>query len=188
MKQILLTTLLLSLLSCTQHKKEEEKAGAYPYSIVEVKETNNTPTVDIEKYFLVSRPGEDRKNDAAEIMKIKRQWPLVMQNPSVAGFDSLLTADFIFTGDGNLLNRKEYIEDRTAPSEWQITHVKYFNLNLQFFNDIALLSYRNEVTNKDSLTGAIEIEFISWSDVYKKENGKWKIGAAHVIDFRMEKK
>ena len=87
-----------------------------------------------------------------------------------------------------MLNREEYIEDRIQPSDWKITHVEYDNLTLQFFGSTAVLTYRNRVTNENIYTKEIEIESISWADIYVKEAGKWKIDAAHTVDFRLEKK
>ncbi|GAB2766725.1 hypothetical protein GCM10027275_05940 [Rhabdobacter roseus] len=154
--------------------------------MVEVTEDNNTPTVDIEHYALVVPKGMDRKQDASAIMQVKRKWPLAMQSKNPADFDSILAKNFTFAGDGQLYNRDEYIQDRTAPSEWIITHVKYDNLTLHFFGDMALLSYQNRVTNENLLTKAVEIERISWGDMYVKEDGTWKLSTAHVIDYQIE--
>ena len=175
-------------LSCRKKGETPEKEAGVPgyFIAAQIEEQNQTPTVDIEKYTLISQPGDDRATDASEILKVKRQWPMIMQSPTVAGFDSILSQKFTFTDHGHLLNRAEYITDRTGPSEWKIIHVSYDNLTLQFFGDKALLTYQNTVTNEHATTKTIEREYISWADMYAKENGKWKIDAAHVIDFRME--
>ncbi len=156
------------------------------FTITEIIETNNTPNVDIKKYTLITRPGEDRSVDASEILKVKRKWPLAMQSQKAGDFDSILSQHFIFTDNGKLLNRADYIKNRTATSDWVITHVVYNNLTLQFFGETALLTYNNEVTNKKNSSQEVEMEYISWADVYQKENGHWKIASAHVVDFRME--
>ncbi len=147
---------------------------------------NTTPTVDIQRYTLISGPGGDRDEDAARILETKRKWPLAMQSQEKDAFEEILASGFTFTDGGQLMNRADYIADRTAPSEWKITQVHYDNLTLQFFGDIGVLSYRNRVTNENTETGATEIEYISWVDVYVQEDGQWKIGSAHVVDFRME--
>ncbi len=186
---LLLSVTVFSLQSGCSIKKEnsEDSVAKRPLAVMrEIEEKNLTPTVDIEKYVLVGPPDDDRNKDVAEIADLKRKWPLAMQSQNVAAFDSLLSADFVFTGDGQVLNRADYIEDRTSPSEWKITHVVYDNLILQFFGNMALLTYRNRVTNENTSTKALEIEYISWADIYRKEKGKWKISAAHVVDFRME--
>jgi len=191
LKVLLLLTLSISTLMACNNKTQEktqEITVTGNFSALEILESNKTPTVDIEKYVLISNSNDDRKNDADEILKVKRKWPLAMQSKSTSAFDSLLSPNFVFTGDGHLLNRKDYIINRTSPSEWKITHVKYANMTLQFFGNIALLTYRNQVTNENINTKAIEIEYISWADVYKKEESKWKIDAAHVVDFRVENK
>lgn len=190
-KIFFLLPVIIVFLSCN----EREKNSAYndatippAHTAVQIIEDNNTPTVNIAKYILISVAGEDRSKDAAEILSVKRRWPLAMQSQRREKFESILSKDFTFTGNGELFNREDYIIDRTKPSEWKITNVKYDNLTLQFLGDRALLSYRNEVTNENINTHLIEMEYISWADVYIKEEGKWKISTAHVIDFRMEPK
>ncbi|MEZ5068051.1 MAG: hypothetical protein R2847_05970 [Bacteroidia bacterium] len=63
---------------------------------------------------------------------------------------------------------------------------KYDNHNTAIFGDTGILSYVNHITNKNVNTGAIEYEHISWVDIYIIEEGRWKIGAAHAIDYRLE--
>ncbi|MBN8653847.1 MAG: nuclear transport factor 2 family protein [Cytophagales bacterium] len=179
-----ITTLLFSLsvvlLSCTQNETTT-------YSAITIIEKNLTPTVDIANYTLLQAQHEDRQSDAEMILNVKRKWPLVMQAPSSIGFDTLLSKNFTFTDNGKLFNRQDYITDRLAASDWKITLVTYTNLTLQFFNDTALLTYKNQVTNEHVITKEVEIEYISWADIYVQENNTWKIGATHVVDFRMEK-
>lgn len=148
---------------------------------------SETPTVEMTEYVLIAGPGEDRKSDAAEILAVKRRWPLAMQSKDVKEFEAILANGFTFVGDGKVINRGEYIKDRTSPNDWRITHVKYEGLTLQFFGEIAVLTYRNRVTNTNSDYGEVEIEAINWLDVFKKENGTWKIASAHVVDFRIER-
>lgn len=192
MKQVinllLLISLCVGLFSCVDQKEKTgtAKQEILNYSAKEIIENNTTPTVNIEKYTLIQARDENREKDAEEILNLKRRWPLVMQSPSRAGFDSILSKNFIFTGEGHLLNREDYITDRTTVTDWKISYVKYNNLTLQFFGNTALLTYRNEVTNENVTTKEIEIEYISWADIYVMESNKWKIDSAHVVDFRIE--
>lgn len=149
-------------------------------------EDNSTPTVDISKYTLISDPYKDRRNDAKEILKVKRKWPLAMQSLNPLEFDSILSKNFTFKGSDRFYTWADYIKNRTTPDEWKITFVKYDNVTLQFFGDTGILSYVNHITNKNVNTGAIEYEHISWVDIYIIEEGRWKIGAAHAIDYRLE--
>jgi len=173
------------ILSCASESGKNKNSFS---KAIEITEESLTPTVRIEKYTLIERDGENRKNDAAQILDLKRKWPLVMQSPNRTGFDTILSQHFTFTENGHVLNREEYITDRTKPSDWKITFVKYDNLALQFFGTTALLTYRNQVTNENIHTKEIETEFISWADIYVREDEKWKIGASHTVDIRVEKK
>lgn len=147
-----------------------------------IQEENKTPTIDINNYRLITDGTESHKADAKEILTTKRNWPLAMQTKDSVLFNSILSKNFTFSGGSHIYNRADYIADRITPSSWKITHVTYENMALQFFGEYALLTYKNIVENKDS-SGAVEIEHITWADMYVKENGKWKIRAAHVIDF-----
>lgn len=183
---------LLSILlfSCIDKnpKVETSREVTSPYKAEVIKEKNATPTVDIKEYTLILPQNENRKEDAEQILDLKRKWPLVMQVPNREGFDTILSRHFTFSGDGKLFNREDYIVDRTQPSDWKITYVKYDNLTLQFFGNTAVLTYRNQVTNENIKTKEVEIEYISWADIYVLEDNKWKIGATHTVDLRVEKK
>lgn len=182
--------LSIILFSCIDKKPKVEtsREDTSPYKATVIKEKNFTPTVDIKEYTLILPQHENRKKDAEQILDLKRKWPLVMQMPNREGFDTILSRHFTFSGNGNLFNREDYIADRTKPSDWKITYVKYDNLTLQFFGNTAILTYRNQVTNENIETKEVEIEYISWADIYVVEDNKWKIGATHTVDFRVEKK
>ena len=185
---ILLTTLVI-FISCKERQKANnngEKNSANNYSTEVITDDNLTPSVDISKYTLINDPQKDRRNDAKEIIKVKRKWPLAMQSLNPLEFDSILSKNFTFKGGDKFFTRADYIKNRTTPDEWKITFVKYDNVTLQFFGDTGILSYVNQITNKNDNTGAIEHEHISWVDIYVIEDGKWKIGASHSIDYRLE--
>jgi ketosteroid isomerase-like protein len=177
---------LLYLLICAVVFSCKPTGKSTESKLTVISEINATPTVDIDKYSLVLAADEDRKKDAEEILSLKRKWPLVMQSPRFKGLDTLLSKDFTFVDNGRLFNKAAYIEDRLKLSDWKITHVKYENLSLQFFGELALLTYRNRVTNEQLKTKEIEVERINWADIYVKENDKWKIKSAHVVDVKIE--
>lgn len=191
MRQIIISILLgqLILSSCNPEKtgsKDAESNKINETTIIEMEVNNSTPTVDLAKYKLIVDTGKDRRSDAEQILSVKRKWPLAMQSKNAAEFDSILSKNFMFQGGNSVYNRKDYIKDRTSPGEWIITFVKYENLTLQFIGERGILSYINHVTNKNQKTGDIEIEHMTWVDIYILEDGKWKIGAALPIDYRLE--
>jgi len=48
------------------------------------------------------------------------------------------------------------------------------------------LTYRNILNHADS-AGKPDMLSLSWADVWMKENGKWKVGAIHLISERVER-
>ncbi|HMO80635.1 MAG TPA: nuclear transport factor 2 family protein [Pyrinomonadaceae bacterium] len=185
---LVLTIATLFLLGCNSTSNtaatSTKEQARHEATVIRVE--SEIPTVEMTEYVLIAATGDERKTDAAAIMAVKVRWPLAMQSKDVKEFEAILADGFTFVGGGKVINRDEYIKDRTSPDDWRITHVKYDGLTLQYFGEIAVLSYRNRVTNTNSVTGEIEIEAINWLDVFKKENGTWKIASAHVVDFRIE--
>jgi hypothetical protein len=48
-----------------------------------------------------------------------------------------------------------------------------------------MLTYRNILNHTDS-AGKPDMLYLTWADVWVKEDGKWKIGAIHLISERVE--
>jgi len=185
---IFLFSVLTIIFACNdkaQHANEQNK-----FVQVTISENNITPTVDIKNFVLISKNTEAELADAKEIMKIKRKFPLAMQSKSEAQFNYILAKDFSFRAEDEFYNREDYIIDRTTCTD-TVTAVKYENLVLQFFGDIGVLTYRNIVENKGILHDSITMdknwnEFMNWTDIYVKENGNWKIGSVHQIEYRTD--
>ncbi len=190
LRTLMLAVLIINLIlfSCNQKKADEkysEDSNNEESILVELADNNITPTVYLSTYKLIVNSSIDRKADAAEILRVKRKWPLAMQSKNPAEFESILAKNFTFKGTDSFYNRSDYIKDRTSSDEWIITFVKYENVTLQFIGEIGILSYKNHVTNKSQKTNKIENEEITWVDIYVKEDGEWKIGASHSIDYRL---
>jgi len=150
-----------------------------------VAENNLTPTVDIKNFTLICDDSAAYITDAKEIMKVKRNWPLAMQRKDSALFDEILADDFSFRASYEFYpDKKSYISNRVSGT-WTIDTVYYENLALQFFNDMAILTYHNKLIGTDSI-GKPDIEHYAWADFYVKENNKWKIKGSHEIDARIE--
>jgi ketosteroid isomerase-like protein len=118
-------------------------------------------------------------------MQVKKNFPLAVQTKDRALFERILARDFIFRGEMGIMRRDEYIKDRTT-SLGKVLTADYENIALQFFGDIAVMTYRNIVKGTDEKGAPDPPEYISWMDVYVKENSEWKLGSVHVIDYRTE--
>ncbi len=180
-----LTTIIsaLTLISACNEKNastvEDKK-----YVQLTIKENNITSTIDIKNFILITNNAEAEIADAKEIMQVKQKAPLAMQKKDSILFNEILAKKFIFRAEDGFFNRNEFIRNRVAAT-WTIDTVKYENLVLQFFGDVALLTYRNIVKGTDDF-GKADTEHYCWADIYIKENGKWKAGAGYVIDQRID--
>lgn len=157
----------------------------YPEKIIS--DDNTTPTVNIPAYTLINDTSHDYRAAARDIMHVKRKWPIAMQTLQAASFDSILAKHFFFQGNDAFFQRDEYIKNRSTPDDWVIVQADFDHLTLQFLQpDQAILSYTNRVKNRQTSTGTIEVEEMSWVDVFVQENGRWKIASTHTISYRID--
>ena len=178
----LLSLFILFVAACTQSKSP---TGTSEYKQITITESNTTPTVDIKEYILVTTNKSVDSADAIEILGLKRKLPLAMQRKDSILFESILSKNFTYRGEDEFYkNKEDYIHNRIHAT-WTIDTVKYQNLVLQFFDGIAVLTYRNALNGTDD-TGKVDIEHYSWADIYVEENSKWKIRSIHEIESRIE--
>ena len=142
-------------------------------------------SIDIKNYSLITSDAERDRPAAAEIMQVKVDWPRAMQTKSKALFESILARSFTFRAEGQWHDRDSYIRDRVESVE-TVELARYENLVLQFFGDVAVLTYRNVISGADGATGLPETWHYSWADIFVREDGKWKIGGSHLISERQE--
>jgi ketosteroid isomerase-like protein len=146
----------------------------------------HVPGVDFSTYTLItSNPDADRQ-EAEAILEVKVSWPRAMQTKDASLFERILARGFTFReADGRLLERDAYIRDRVQRAE-TVASARYENVVLQLFGQLAVLSYRNVVSGTDA-RGKRETWHMSWVDVLVREDGRWKIGASHMVSQRVEK-
>ena len=139
-----------------------------------------TPTVGIHEYTLISNNLEKDSVAAREIIQAKVLLPLAMQKHDAVLFDSVLASNFLYQGEEAFLDRAAYITDRVN-AKWMISDAQYENLVLEFFDEYGVLTYRNKITEKDEF-GKDQLFTWFWTDVWVKENGKWKLRDLRAIN------
>ena len=177
----------LIAIGCESNKKDTPTKAASTkdtvvnkkFSQIKIKADYKTPTVGIDSFTLITNDPEAQIEDAKAIMRAKVIMPLAMQKHDAALFDSILAKDFTGRGENEFLEREAYIQDRIK-GKWMISDVQYENIALQFFGEIALLTYRNIVKEKDAM-GLPQTWHYTWADIWIKEDGRWKIKAFHAI-------
>jgi ketosteroid isomerase-like protein len=152
------------------------------YSQVNLKVDYVIPTVGISNYTLITDDVEAHRKDAEAIMRIKKDLPLAMQTKDAALFNRILAKNFTFRASYEYYERADYIRDRVQ-SPVTVETAQYENLVLQFFDEVAVLTYRNIIKGKDD-RGEAETWLYTWADIFVKEDGEWKIGSVHEIDGR----
>ncbi len=162
-----------------QYDSTKQAAAGKIFSQIKVIPDYNTPTVQIDSLILITDDSAAHVNDAKAILRAKVIIPLAMQKHDASLFDSLLAKGFTARGEDEFFERDEFIRTRVE-GKWMISYVQYENMVLQFFGEIAILTYRNTVKEKDA-TGMPKIWHFTWADVWVKEDGKWKIKAGYGI-------
>ena len=151
-----------------------------------IRNERRAPGVDLSTYSLITSNREADRREAEEVLEVKVSWPRAMQTKDAVLFDRILARAFTFReADGRLLERDAYIRDRVQRSE-TVAAARYENVVLQFFGQLAVLSYRNVVSGTDA-GGKAETWHMSWVDVFVREDGRWKIGSSHMVSERLEK-
>jgi hypothetical protein len=171
MKKLLTAILLLSALSSFAQNE---------YKLVYIKTDLNTPTARIDTLTLITNNFLRDSDNAQALIHAKVLLPLAMQKHDAVLFDSVLAKDFIYHGEEAFFNRQEYIHDRVN-GKWTITDVQYENVVLEFYNDMAVLSYRNVVKETDEF-GKPQTYVWFWTDIWVNENGKWKLKVLRAIN------
>lgn len=155
------------------------------YRQIIIIDENPAPTIDIKRLTLITNDVSSDSINAIAILRLKKNLPLAMQKKDSSLFGNILSKDFTYRGEDEFYNsKKDYINNRIYAS-WTIDTVKYQNLVLRFFGNIALLTYRNTLRGTDD-NGKPDIEHYSWADIYVKEGDKWKIKGIHEIESRVE--
>lgn len=171
MKNILTTVLLMTALLCR---------GQSEYKLFHIKTDLKTPTARIDTLTLITNNFLRDSANAQELIHTKVLLPLAMQKHDAALFDSVLSKDFIYHGEEAFFNRQEYINDRVN-GKWTITDAQYENVVLEFYNNLAVLSYRNIIKEIDEF-GKSQTYVWFWTDIWKNENGRWKLKVLRAIN------
>lgn len=185
MKYFIIAFLSIVLtVACNNVKTSPQKASSIDSSKkhiqINFKIDVNTPTVGISNYTLITNNPQRDSSDARDIIRTKVLLPLAMQKHDASLFDSVLAKNFIYQGEENFFTRAEYIQDRVN-AKWMISDAQYENLVLEFFDGYGILTYRNKIKEKDEF-GKDQLYLWFWTDVWVKENGKWKLRDLRVIN------
>lgn len=174
------------ILALSLHAAGGEGKQAAQHEQLTIRTERRVPGVDLSTYSLITNNREADRREAEAILEVKVSWPRAMQTKDAALFDRILARAFTFReADGRLLERDAYIRDRVQRSE-TVAAARYENVVLQLFGQLAVLSYRNVVSGTDA-GGKPETWHMSWVDVFVREDGRWKIGASHMVSERVEK-
>jgi ketosteroid isomerase-like protein len=176
-------SLTILLFTACLRAAEDAPSGSKRLSQVRLVTESKYPSVRIKEYTLITDNLEAQRADAEAIMQVKMEIPRAMQTKDSAQFDRVLGRNFTFRAEDQFHDRTSYIRDRTS-SKSRVKTADYQNLVLQFFGEMAVLTYRNVVEDEPGGPKAWKAEMI-WSEIFAKEDGSWKVAALHQINLKM---
>ena len=118
----------------------------------------HTPTARIDSIALIT---DDFRHDSAraqDLIKAKVLLPLAMQQHDAALFNRVLASDYIYHEPG-----------------------RFMDVVLEFYPDMALLTYHNVVQETDEY-GKPQTFTWFWADIWVLENGIWKIKVLRALN------
>lgn len=181
MKYLIFLLLSIALIGCQANENRvsskptvmKQTAESKKYIQVARKIDNNITSIGINNYTLITDDIGRDSTKADDIIRARVILPLAMQKHDAALFDSILAKDFTSQGEGEFLEREAFIQNRVN-GPWMMLDIQYENMVLQFFDEMALLTYRNTIKDKDEL-GVLRVWHFTGADIWIKEDGRWKI-------------
>ncbi len=132
----------------------------------------------------------DRTADEQQIRKIEQDWVNAMVKRDGAFLKKLEADDYTLTGpDGKVLTKEEDIKN-TTEGDTIFDDIKIENLEVRFYGDTAVVNGMNMI-KAHSKSGDMEEDLsgpYSWTDVFVKQNGQWKVVATHITALASETK
>jgi uncharacterized protein (TIGR02246 family) len=134
--------------------------------------------------------GTDRSGDEQQIRKIEQDWVNAMVKRDGAFLQKLEADDYTLTGpDGKVLTKQEDIKN-TTEGDTIFDEIKIENLKVRFYGDTAVVNGINTI-KAHSKSSDMEEDLsgpYSWTDVFVKQNGQWKVVATHITAVASETK
>jgi ketosteroid isomerase-like protein len=121
------------------------------------------------------RTGEDSMAaDLTTLLELNQHYIHSVQTSDVAGFEEILSDDFLCSlPDGSLIDRKRFLEQTARPV--QISNLEAHDVNVRLMGDFAIVHARTTYTAADGRPGSGR-----YTDVWARRDGRWLAVSAHV--------
>lgn len=167
----------ITFLSCKDNVQQQ--AHTEPLLIKINESTVISPSITISNYSLITNDPVRDSVEATRIIELMRKLPIALKEKDSTIFGLILSKDFTYRSADEFFSRADYINNRIN-GDWTVDSVKFDNLALQFFGDMAVLTYQNTANGKNN-AGMAGSKSFSWTNIYIKEASNWKIGSIHEI-------
>jgi ketosteroid isomerase-like protein len=112
--------------------------------------------------------------DLTTLLELNQHYIHSVQTSDVAGFEEILSDDFLCSlPDGSLIDRKRFLEQTARPV--QISNLEAHDVNVRLMGDFAIVHARTTYTAADGRPGSGR-----YTDVWARRDGRWLAVSAHV--------
>jgi|SRR6266487_4901682 ketosteroid isomerase-like protein len=115
----------------------------------------------------------EKLSDEKQILKLEDDWVRALEKQDREGLNKILAREFIFIEpDGSLINRDEYLADRSANAS-DIGSFKIADVQVRVFGDSALVTGVAKISERHQ---GNQYRFsLRWKELWVKEAGNWKV-------------
>lgn len=114
------------------------------------------------------------KTDLDTLLALNADYIRSVQTSDVRRFDEILADDFLCSNpDGSLIDRAAFLKQAAIPVK--ISDLAADDVNVRIMGDVAIIHARTTYTGPDGRRGGGR-----YTDIWRREHGRWLAVAAHV--------
>ncbi|GEM_PF-1112079 len=124
----------------------------------------------------------DKLNEAQrEILQVEEAVFTAVKNQDTETLRRILTDDFVYRSPGNDEVAKDDFLKLSASFPYQIISIWGEEMKVNVYGDTAVLTGLQLAKTRNS-DGKEETSAVMFTDVFVKQNGKWRLALAHAVD------
>jgi ketosteroid isomerase-like protein len=113
---------------------------------------------------------------AGELKRIENEWANAMKSKDASKMNDILSDNWVAqTWDGKTIDKSQAMADMKKPNN-NVENVEMGNMDVHVFGNTAVVTGSN--TEQSTMNGKNTSGKYYWTDVFMKENGKWKAVAS----------
>jgi uncharacterized protein (TIGR02246 family) len=116
-----------------------------------------------------------------EILQVEEQVFAAVKNQDTESLRRILTDDFVYRSPGNDEVAKDDFLKLSASFPFKIVSIRGEEMKVNVYGDTAVLTGLQLARTRND-EGKEETSAVMFTDVFVKQNGKWRLALAHAVD------